>query len=69
MLYRRHALSSKYGVSVRTHVHEEICIPLVVRHETSKHITLSVCYHSSNRNVAIMTFDMHRYDLYRKGGG
>ena len=26
-----------FGVSVRTHVHEGICIPLVVKHEQSKH--------------------------------
>ena len=41
---RRHnALFSKYGVSVRTHVHEGlICIPLVVKHELSKHITTSI---------------------------
>ena len=39
---RRHnALFSKYGVSVRTHVHEGICIPLVVKHELSKLITTS----------------------------
>ena len=37
---RRNALFSKYGVSVRTHVHEGICIPLVVKHELSKHIFL-----------------------------
>ena len=34
---RRYALFSKYGVSVRTHVHEGICIPLVVKHELSRH--------------------------------
>ena len=28
---RHNALFSKYGVSVRTHVHEGICIPLVVK--------------------------------------
>ena len=33
---RHNALFSKYGVSVRTHVHEGICIPLVVKHELSK---------------------------------
>ena len=38
---RHNALFSKYGVSVRTHVHEGICIPLVVKHELSKHITTS----------------------------
>ena len=38
---RHNALFSKYGVSVRTHVHEGICIPLVVKHELSKHITIS----------------------------
>ena len=38
---RHYALSSKYGVSVRTHVHEGTCIPLVARHELSKHITIS----------------------------
>ena len=32
-----YALFSKYGFSVRTHVHEGICIPLVVKHELSKH--------------------------------
>ena len=38
---RRHnAMSSKYGVR-RTHVCEGICIPLVVSHELSKHITIS----------------------------
>ena len=34
---RHNALFSKYGVSVRTHVHEGICIQLVVKHELSKH--------------------------------
>ena len=38
---RHNALFSKYGVSVRTHVHEGICISLVVKHELSKHITTS----------------------------
>ena len=38
---RYYALFSKYGVSVRTHVHEGICIPLVVKHELSRHITTS----------------------------
>ena len=38
---RYYALFSKYGVSVRTHVHEGICIPLVVKHELSRHITAS----------------------------
>ena len=32
---RRYALFSKYGV--RTHVYEGICIPLVVKHELSRH--------------------------------
>ena len=35
------ALSSKYGVSVRTHLSEGICISLVVWHELSKLITIS----------------------------
>ena len=30
---RHNALISKYGVSVRTHVHEGICFRLVVKHE------------------------------------
>ena len=31
---RRHnASSSKYGISVRTHVYEGICIQLMVRHD------------------------------------
>ena len=38
---RHNALLSKYGVSVRTHVHEGICISLVVKRELSKHITTS----------------------------
>ena len=38
---RHNALSSKYGVSVRTHVSEGICIQLVVRHELFKLITIS----------------------------
>ena len=38
---RYYALFSKYGVSVRTHVHEGICIQLVVKHELSKHIITS----------------------------
>ena len=38
---RHYVLFSRYGVSVRTHVHEGICIPLVVKHELSKHITTS----------------------------
>ena len=38
---RHNALFSNYGVSVRTHVHEGICILLVVKHELSKHITTS----------------------------
>ena len=36
---RYYALFNKYGVSVITHVHEGICIPLVVKHELSNHIT------------------------------
>ena len=32
---RYYALFSKYSVSVRTHVHEGICIPLLVKHELS----------------------------------
>ena len=38
---RYYALFSKYGVSVRTHVHKGICIALVVKHELSRHITTS----------------------------
>ena len=39
---RRHnALFSMYGVSERIHVCEGICMPLVVRHELSKQITIS----------------------------
>ena len=38
---RHNALFSKYGVGVRTHVHEAICIPLVVKHGLSKHVTTS----------------------------
>ena len=38
---RYYELFSKYGVSVRTHVHQGICIPLVVKHELSRHITTS----------------------------
>ena len=34
---RYYALFSKYSFSVRTHVPEGICIPLVVKHELSKH--------------------------------
>ena len=42
---RRHnALFSKYVVGLRTHVHEGICIPLVVKHELSKHITVEPHY-------------------------
>ena len=43
---RHNALFSKYGVSVRTHEHEGICICLVVKHELSKHITTSRCHSS-----------------------
>ena len=34
---RYYGLFSKYSVSVRTHVHERICTPLVVMQELSKH--------------------------------
>ena len=37
---RRNALFSKYGVSVRTHVHKKIYIPLIIKHKLSKHIFL-----------------------------
>ena len=49
---RHNALFSKYAVSVRTHVHEEICIPLVVKHELSKHITTSI-------EVIVLNYILH----------
>ena len=51
---RHNALFSKYGVSVRTHVHEGICIWLVVKHEYLN-ILLQV-------EVIVLNYILH--DLY-----
>ena len=51
---RHNALFSKYGVSVRTHVHEGICIMLVVKHEYLN-ILLQV-------EVIVLNYILH--DLY-----
>ena len=40
---RHYVLFSKYGVSVRIHIQEGICIPLDVRHDLARHVTRRWC--------------------------
>ena len=56
---KRHAvLFNKYGVSVRTHIQQGICLPLEVRHDLVKNVTsrccgLCACSRTSSRALAI----------------
>ena len=42
---RYNVLISKYGISVRTHVTEGICIPLVAKPDLIRNVTILGCGH------------------------